>query len=55
MKDTLVEIKNLQGKNSRMDNAKNEINDLEHKETKKQPLRTNKKKKESPLPQMSIV
>ena len=31
MKDTLIEIKNnLQG-NSRMDEAKNQINDLEHK------------------------
>ena len=34
MKDTLIEIKNnLQG-NSRVDEAKNQINDLEHKETK---------------------
>ena len=32
-KDTLIEIKNnLQAKNSRMDEAKNQINDLEHKE-----------------------
>ena len=31
----LIEIKkNLQGNNSRMDEAKNQINDLEHKETK---------------------
>ena len=35
MKETLIEIKNnLQGKNSRVDEAKNQINDLEHKETK---------------------
>ena len=35
MKDTLIEIKNnLQGNNSRMDEAKNLINDLEHKEAK---------------------
>ena len=35
MKDTLIEIKNnLQGNNSRMDKAKNQINDLEHKEAK---------------------
>ena len=35
MKDTLIEIKNhLQGNNSRMDEAENQINDLEHKETK---------------------
>ena len=35
MKDTLVEIKNnLQGNNSRMDEAENQTNDLEHKEAK---------------------
>ena len=35
MKDTLTEIKNnLQGNNSRVDEAKNQINDLEHKEAK---------------------
>ena len=35
MKDTLTEIKNnLQGNNSRVDEAENEINDLEHKEAK---------------------
>ena len=35
MKDTLTEIKNnLQGNNSRVDEAKNQINDLEHKEVK---------------------
>ena len=34
MKVTLIEIKNnLQGNNSRVDEAKNEINYLEHKET----------------------
>ena len=34
VKDTLIEIKNnLQGNNSRVDQAKNQINDLEHKET----------------------
>ena len=34
MKDTLIEIKkNVQG-NSRMDEAKNQINDLEHKKAK---------------------
>ena len=36
MKDTLTEIKNnLQGNNSRVDEAENQINDLEHKEEKK--------------------
>ena len=35
MKDTLIRIKNnLQGNNSRMGKAKNQINDLEHKEAK---------------------
>ena len=35
MKDTLIEIKNnLQGNNSRVDEAKNQINDLEHEEAK---------------------
>ena len=35
MKDTLTEIKNnLQGNNSRVDEAKNHINDLEQKEAK---------------------
>ena len=34
MKDTLIEIKNnLQGNNSRADEAENQISDLEHKET----------------------
>ena len=33
--NTLIEIKNnLQGNNSRMDEAKNQVNDLEHKEAK---------------------
>ena len=35
MKDTLIEIENhLQGNNSRVDEAENQINDLEHKEAK---------------------
>ena len=35
MKDTLIEVKNkLQGNNSRVNEAKNQINDLEYKETK---------------------
>ena len=35
MKDTLIEIKNnLQGNNSRVDEAENQINDVEHKEAK---------------------
>ena len=44
-KDTLIEIKNnLQGNKSRMDEAKKQINDLEHKEAKKQPNRTGRKR-----------
>ena len=35
MKDTLIEIKNnLQGNNSRVNEAENQISDLEHKEAK---------------------
>ena len=47
MKNTLIEIKNnLQGNNSKVDEAKNQINDLEHKEAKKkQPSRTKRRKK----------
>ena len=41
-KDTLIEIRNnLQGNNSRVDEAENQINDLKHKTNK------SKKKKES--------
>ena len=46
-KDTQIEIKNnLQGNNSRVDEAKNQINDLEHQE-EKTTIQNNKKKKES--------
>ena len=46
MKDTLVERKNnLQGNNSRVDEAKNQMNDLEHKEART--TNQNKKEKES--------
>ena len=48
MKDTLIEIKNnLQGNNSRVDEAENQINDLEEKEAKKTTNQNNKKKKVS--------
>ena len=49
MKDTLIEIKNnLQGNNSRVDGAKNQINDLGHKEDKnKQTSNPPKTKKQS--------
>ena len=47
MKDTLFEItNNLQGNNSRVDEANKQINDLEHKE-EKTTNQNNKKKKES--------
>ena len=53
MKDALIEIKkNLQGNNSRMDEAKNQINDLEDKEAKKQRHRTRRKKNP---PKMRII
>ena len=46
MKDALIEIKNnVQGVNSRMDEAENQINDLKHKEAKKQPIRTTTRKR----------
>ena len=39
MKDTLIEIRNnLQGTNSSVDEAENQINDLEHKEPKNSQL-----------------
>ena len=45
-KDTLIEINNhLHGNNSRVDEIENQINDLEHKEAKKQPIRTTRRKK----------
>ena len=34
MKDTLIEINNLQGNNSRVDEAESQFNDLEQKEAK---------------------
>ena len=53
MKDTLIEIKNnLQGNNSRVDDADNQINDLEHKEAKNKQSEQ-KEKKESKI--MRIV
>ena len=46
MKFTLSEIKkNLQGTNSGVDEAENQINNLEHKEEKKTFSQNNKKKK----------
>ena len=46
-KDILIAIKdNLQGNNSRVDGAKNQINDLEHKEAKNKQSKQHEKKKE---------
>ena len=46
MKVTLSEInKNLQGTNSGVDEAKNQINDLEYKEETKHSIRTARRKK----------
>ena len=45
-KDIVIEVKNnLQGNNGRVDEAESQINDLEHKEAKKQPCRTRRRKK----------
>ena len=42
----LIEIKNnLQENNSKMDEAENQINDLEHKEAKNQAIRKTRRKK----------
>ena len=47
IKDILIELKNnLQGNNSRVDEAENQISDLEHKGTKTT-IQNSKKKKES--------
>ena len=46
MKDILSAIKNnSEESNSRVDEAKNQINDLQHKEAKKQPIRTRRRRK----------
>ena len=46
MKDSLIEIKNnLQGSNSRVDEAKNQINDLEHRREKTSNQNKRKKKR----------
>ena len=47
-KDTLIEIKNkLQGNNSKVDEAKNKINALEHKEAKNNQSEQEEEKKKS--------
>ena len=54
-KDTLIEIKNnLQRNNSTVDEAENQINDLEHKEEKEKNTTQNKNKKESKNNEYSI-
>ena len=54
MKDTLIEVKNiLQGNNSRVDEAKNQINDLKYRK-QKATNQNNKKKKESPKHEDSL-
>ena len=46
MKDTLIEIKkNLQGNNSRVGEAKNQMNDLEHKEPRNNQQEQQKEKR----------
>ena len=54
MEDSLIEItNNLHRNNSRLDEAENQINDLEHKEEKT--TNQNKKKKKKEPPKMRIV
>ena len=53
MKDTLIEIKNnVQGNNSRVDEAKNQINDLKYKEAKNNQLEQEEKRIP---PKMTVV
>ena len=55
MKDSLIDLKNnLQGNNSRLDEAKNQINDLDRR-NQKTTNQINKKKIESPPPKKRIV
>ena len=55
MKDSLIEIKNnLQGNNSRVDEAENQINDLEHKEAKKTIQSEKQEEKRTPKNEDSI-
>ena len=52
-KGSLIEIKNnLQGNNSRVDEAENQVNDLEHKEAKNNQSKEQQKKG---IQKMSIV
>ena len=56
MKFTLNEIKkNLQGNNSRVNKAKNQLNDLEHNEAKQKEHKNTKKKKGIPPPKKKTV
>ena len=49
MKDIPIEVKsNLQGNNSRVDEAENHINDMEHKKPKTSNQKKKKKKKRIP-------
>ena len=53
MKDTLMEIKdNLQGINSRVDETKIQISNLEYKEAKN--TQSEQQEKKNPLPKMRI-
>ena len=53
MKDSLIKINNnLQGNNSRVDEAKNQTNDLEHKEAKNN---QSEQEEEKELKKISIV
>ena len=54
-KDTLIEIKNnLQGNNRRVDEAENQINDLEHKEAKNNHTKQRDHKEEAQRSRLSM-
>ena len=54
MKDSLIAVKDsLQGNNSRVDEAENQVNDLEHKEAKDNP--SEQEEKRTSPPQTRIV
>ena len=54
MKDTLNQMNNLQGNNSRVNEAENQINVLEHR-MQKTTNQNNKKKKESKKKKMRVL
>ena len=56
MRDKTIEIKNnLKGSNSRVDETKNQINGLQHKEEKKQTNNQSEQEEEKRIKKMRIV